>query len=58
MKKLGLRELIRDAADLSEIDSLNHEAARYHSASKKTRRRWVGTADRRIAELQKVARAK
>jgi len=52
-RTIGLREIIRDARDLSEIEALLQESTSYVAASKKTRRRWQSTAARRIAELAK-----
>jgi hypothetical protein len=50
-RPLGLRERIREATTIQEVEMLRAEGLQYTDASQKTRRAWQTTAKRKLAEL-------
>lgn len=50
-KPIGLRERIREATTIQEVELLRAEGLQYAEASQKTRRAWQTTAKRKLAEL-------
>ena len=51
-KPKGLRETLAQAETIAEVDACLVVATQYDNASAHTKRRWLNTAKRRLAQLK------